>query len=144
MKYLRTYNLYERVSKETKLFESSFMKGSYSEEEVIKTDKVIDNLRDILLELSDIGYTTRVDYKVISPRLITTHPEIQINITKISEDRLLPLWNTEDDKIEFDAVILRVLRYAVDEGYKYEYAGITTGAVIKGQVVNYSIRLYKE
>jgi hypothetical protein len=133
MKYLKKYQI----------FESSFMKGSYSEEEVIKTDKVIDNLRDILLELSDMGYTTRVDYKVISPRLINQQPQIQINITKKSEDILLPLWNNEDEKEDFDDVILRVLRYAVGEGYKYEYAGITTGAVIKGQVVNYSIRLYK-
>jgi hypothetical protein len=134
MRYLKTY----------KLFESSFMKNSYSEEEVKKTDEVIAELKDILLELSDIGYTFRVDYKVLSPRLITTHPEIQINITKKSEDILLPLWDNEDDKMEFDDVILRVLRYATSERYKYEYAGITTGAVIKGKVVNYSIRLYKE
>lgn len=133
MKYLKKYQIFE-----------SGMKRAYSEEEVIKTDKVIDNLRDILLELSDMGYTTRVDYKVISPRLINQKPQIQINITKKSEDILLPLWNNEDEKEEFDDVILRVLRYAVDEGYKYEYAGITTGSVIKGQVVNYSIRLYKD
>jgi hypothetical protein len=132
MKYLKKYQIFE-----------SGMKSAYSEEEVIKTDKVIDNLRDILLELSDMGYTTRVDYKVISPRLINQKPQIQINITKKSEDILLPLWNNEDEKEDFDYVILRVLRYAVGEGYKYEYAGITTGAVIKGQVVNYSIRLYK-
>ena len=139
MKYLKKYQIFE-----------SGMKSAYSEEEVIKTDKVIDNLRDILLELSDMGYTTRVDYKVLSPRLITTQPQIQINITKTSLDsemnagfRFLPLWNNEDEKVEFDDVILRVLRYAIDEGYKYEYEGITSGAVIKGQVVNYSIRLYK-
>lgn len=134
MKHIKTY----------KLFESSFMKSYYSEEEVKKTDEVIAILKDILLELSDIGYNTRVDYKVISPRVITNHPQIQINITKTSEDRLLPLWNNEDDKIEFDDVILRVLRYSIGEGYKYEYEGITSGASIKGQVVNYSIRLYKD
>jgi hypothetical protein len=133
-----------RYIKEYKLFESSFMKSQYSEEEVKKTDEVIAILKDILLELSDIGYTTRVDYKILSPRLITNHPQIQINITKLSEDRLLPLWNNEDDKIEFDDVILRVLRYSIGEGYKYEYEGITSGASIKGQVVNYSIRLYKD
>jgi hypothetical protein len=133
-----------RYIKEYRLFESSFMKSYYSEEEVKKTDEVIAILKDILLELSDIGYTTRVDYKVISPRLITNNPQIQINITKTSEDRLLPLWNNEDDKIEFDDVILRVLRYSIGEGYKYEYEGITSGASIKGQVVNYSIRLYKD
>ena len=144
MKHLKTYTLYERVSKEIKIFESSAMKSSYSEEEVKKTDEVIANLKDILLELSDIGYTTRVDYKVISPRMINQCPQIQINITKMSEGRLLPLWNNEDDKMDFDGVILRVLRYAIGEGYKYEYEGITSGSSIKGQVVNYSIRLYKD
>jgi len=133
-----------RYIKEYRLFESSFMKSYYSEEEVKKTDEVIAILKDILLELSDIGYTTRVDYKVISPRVITNNPQIQINITKTSEDRLLPLWNNEDDKIEFDDVILRVLSYSIGEEYKYEYEGITSGASIKGQVVNYSIRLYKD
>ena len=76
MKYLKKYQIFE-----------SGMKSAYSKEEVIKADKVIDNLRDILLELSDIGYTTRVDYKVISPRLINQQPQIQINITKKSEDQ---------------------------------------------------------
>ena len=125
-----------------KLFESSveqhYMKRAYSEDEVKKTDEIITDLKDILLELSDIGYTNRVAYKVLSPRMVTTHPQIQINITKKSGDILLPLWNTEEDKIEFDDVILRVLRYAVDEGYKYEY----TGFRLKSQVVNYSITLY--
>ena len=133
MRYLKTY----------KIFESSFMKNSYSEEEVKKTDEVIAELKDILLELSDIGYTFRVDYKVIPPRLVTTHPEIQINITKKSGDVLLPLWNNEDDKMEFDGVIIRVLTYAAGyERYKYEYSA--TESSIKGQVGNFSIRLYKE
>lgn len=135
MRYLHTY----------KLFESSFMKNSYSEEEVKKTDEVIADIKDILLELSDIGYTFRVDYKVIPPRLVTTHPEIQINITKKSGDVLLPLWDNEDDKMEFDGVIIRVLTYAaVYNRYKYEYSATTTGASIKGKIVNYSLRLYKE
>jgi hypothetical protein len=127
-----------------KLFESSGMKNSYSDDEVKKTDEVIADLKDILLELSDIGYTTNVDYKVLSPRMISQHAQIQINITKMSEGRYLPLWNSEDDKTEFDDVILRVLRYAITEGYKYEYEGITSGSSIKGQVVNYKITLYKD
>ena len=55
MKHLKSYSI----------FESSFMKKSYSEEVVIKTDEIISNIKDILLELSDQGYTSRVDYKVI-------------------------------------------------------------------------------
>ena len=134
MKYIKTYHL----------FESSAMKSLYEEEVIKKTDEMIADLKDILLELSDIGYTNRVDYKVISPWKVNQHPEIQINITKMSEGRYLPLWNSEDDKAEFDDVILRVLRYAITEGYKYEYEGITSGSSIKGQVVNYKITLYKD
>jgi hypothetical protein len=139
MKYIKTYHL----------FESSAMKSLYEEEEVKKTDEMIADLKDILLELSDIGYTNRVDYKVISPWKVNQHPEIQINITKMSEGRYLPLWNSEDDKTEFDDVILRVLRYAITEGYKYEYEGITSGTSnirtrFQGQVVNYKITLYKD
>jgi len=110
MKYIKTYHL----------FESSAMKSLYEEEEVKKTDEMIADLKDILLELSDIGYTNRVDYKVISPWKVNQHPEIQINITKMSEGRYLPLWN------------------------RYEYEGITSGSSIKGQVVNYKITLYKD
>jgi hypothetical protein len=139
MRYLKSYQL----------FESSGMKSLYEEEEVKKTDEVIADLKDILLELSDMGYATKVDYKVISSWKVNQHPEIQINITNPSEDRYLPLWDNDDEKSEFDEVILRVLRYVVGEGYKYEYEGITSGTSnfrtrFQGQVVNYRITLYKD
>jgi hypothetical protein len=141
MKHIKTYHLFE--SNLSQYFEADVIK---------KSEEVILDLKDILLELSDIGYTTNVDYKVLSPRMISQHAQIQISITKPSEDsevnagfRFLPLWNTEDDKVEFDDVILRVLRYAISEGYKYEYEGIKSGAEsIRGQIVNYSITLYKD
>ena len=125
------------------------MKSLYEEEEVRKTDEVIADLKDILLELSDMGYATKVDYKVISSWKVNQHPEIQINITNPSEDRYLPLWDNDDEKSEFDEVILRVLRYTIGEGYKYEYEGITSGTSnlrtrFQGQVVNYRITLYKD
>ena len=125
------------------------MKKSYSEEVVIKTDEIISNIKDILLELSDQGYTSRVDYKVIPPRLVTSHPEIQIYIAKTGEDsQKLPLWNNEDEKSEFYDVIARVLTYAVvTEGYKYEYSGtiLKSFDLQKTPVpVSWSVRLYKE
>jgi hypothetical protein len=141
MKHIKTYHLFE--SNLSQYFEADVIK---------KSEEVILDLKDILLELSDIGYQVNVDYKVLSPRMISQHAQIQISITKPSEDsevnagfRFLPLWNTEDDKVEFDDVILRVLRYAISEGYKYEYEGIKSGAEsIRGQIVNYSITLYKD
>lgn len=138
MKHLKSYSI----------FESSFMKKSYSEEVVIKTDEIISNIKDILLELSDQGYTSRVDYKVIPPRLVTSHPEIQIYIAKLGEDsQNLPLWNNEDEKSEFYDVIARLLTYAVTEGYKYEYSGnvLKSFDLQKTPVpVSWSVRLYKE
>lgn len=138
MRYLKSY----------KIFESSFMKKSYSEEEVIKTDEVIADIKDILLELSDKGYTYRVDYKVIPPRLVTSHPEIQIYIAKTGEDsQNLPLWNNEDEKSEFSDVVIRLLTYAVIGGYKYEYSGNVLKSFSLQETpvpVSWSIRLYKE
>ena len=45
MKYLKKYTLYERVSKETKLFESK---------------QVLDNIEDIFREIEDLGF--KVEY----------------------------------------------------------------------------------
>ncbi len=45
MKYLKKYTLYERVSKETKLFESK---------------QVLDNIEDIFREIEDLGF--KIEY----------------------------------------------------------------------------------
>ena len=50
MKHLKSYTLYERVSKETKIFESTEL-----------------DLKEILLELKDLGYTIVHDDAIRSP-----------------------------------------------------------------------------
>jgi len=142
MKYIKTYHL----------FESNL--SQYFEDDVIKkSEEVILDLKDILLELSDIGYQVTVDYAPFLRQYLTyDSPVIRIIIQRPSGDsylnpefRFIPLWDSEDDKVEFDDVILRVLRYSVDEGYKYEYEGAKSAAGnIKGQIVRYTINIYKE
>jgi hypothetical protein len=49
MKYLKKYTLYERVSKETKIFESK---------------QVLDNIEDIFREIEDLGF--KVEYSLLA------------------------------------------------------------------------------
>ncbi len=142
MKHLKTYHL----------FESNL--SQYFEDDVIKkSEEVILDLKDILLELSDIGYQVNVDYAPFLRQYLTyDSPVIRIIIQRPSGDsylnpefRFIPLWDSEESKMEFDDVILRVLRYSSSEGYKYEYEGAKSPAGdIKGQIVRYTINIYKE
>lgn len=145
MRYLKTY---------TKIFEEQqkTISDLFDVDVVKKSDEVIDTIKDILLELTDIGYDVDVDYyPVIRDNLENGSPIIQINISKpTSEDEngfrlnFLPLWRSEDDKIDFDDTILRVLYYAISEGYKYECDLVKSQAEsIRGHVVRYIIKLSK-
>ena len=132
-----------------KIFESNL--SQYFEPDVVKkSEELIDDIKDILLELSDIGYRTDVDFAPFLRRYLSYNtPVIQISITKplgVSDGiRFDPLWSDDDEKVEFDDVILRVLGYITSEGYKYEYQGIKSPAEhIKGQIVRYMISIYKE
>jgi len=150
MKHLKTYGKFTDVHYH--LFESNL--SQYFEADVIKkSEEVILDLKDILLELSDIGYQVNVDYAPFLRQYLSyDSPVIRIIIQKPSFEsevnydiRFLPLWNSEESKMEFDDVILRVLRYSSSEGYKYEYEGSKSAAGdIKGQIVRYTINIYKE
>jgi hypothetical protein len=142
MKHLKPYKVFE-----------ADITTFYDADVVSKCDETIAELKDILLELTDIGYQANVDYAPYLRRYLNYKtPTIQINITKPSEDsemnagfRFLPLWNSEDDKMDFDDVILRILYFITGEGYKYEYEGIRSAVEeIKGQIVRYNINIYKQ
>jgi hypothetical protein len=145
MKYIKTYHLFE--SNLSQYFEADVIK---------KSEEVIADIKDILLELSDIGYQVNIDYAPFLRQYLSyDSPVIRIIIQRPSGDsvnpllggvqRFLPLWNSEESKMQFDDVILRVLRYSSSEGYKYEYEGAKSAAGdIKGQIVRYTINIYKE
>lgn len=94
----------------------------YTKEENKKSFEVMCEIKDILFELSDVNYDTLVEYAdsgcPTSRGLyeISTVPVLGIRIRK----DVGPLWNNDEEKMEFDDVILRLLKYATSEGYKYK------------------------
>jgi hypothetical protein len=139
MKHLKKYKIFE-----------SDISTFYDADVVKKCDDTIADIKDILLELTDIGYQYNVDYApFLRYYLNYKTPVINIIITKPSENsemnagfRFLPLWTNDDDKMGFDDVILRILYFITTEGYKYEYEGIKSPA-FKDQIVRYVIKIYK-
>lgn len=143
MRYLKTY----------KVFESDDLRKYHGNKVIDECDEQISVIKDILLELSDIGYTCEVGYAMRGIAMkMSPKPVIDISITKKSDSgyfyRDVPqyiansLYDTDDDKMDFDAVILDILRYGVSEGYKYKCEQIKSN--ISGKVTRYSIYLYKE
>ena len=143
MKYLKTH----------KIFESDELIKYYGDKVIDECDEQIAVIKDILLELSDKGYTCEVGYAMRGIAMkMSPKPVIDISITKKSDSgyfvRDVPqhiansLYDTDDDKMDFDAVILDILRYGVSEGYKYKCEEIKSFS--SRSVTRYSIYLYKE
>jgi hypothetical protein len=141
MKHLKSY----------KIFESNYIreyKPFYDADVISKCDETIADIKDILLELNDVGYDTNVDYaSFVRYYLKYKTPVINIRITRSVGDpemdagfRYIPLWDNEEHKREFDEVILRIFHFITSEGYTYEYQDFKT----KGQIVTYIIDIYKQ
>ena len=126
MKNLIPYKLFESDDPYTSL-------RKYHGDRVIdECDEHISVIKDMLLELSDRDYTCKVGYVMRDIAMkISSKPVIDIR-----------LYNSDDEKMDFDAVILDVLRYGVSEGYKYKCEEVKSN--INGEVIRYSIYLYKE
>lgn len=139
MKYLKRFN------------ESDF----HSEVEDCYEDILV--IKDILLELTDKEYRCEVDL-FINSESGSKYPGISITIAKLGSEQIpgayqiLPLWNDDNDKIDFDAVIIDVFRYAVSQGYKYKsditYSKVNTDTNTRfyntRPPLRYEIELYKE
>ena len=128
MRYLISY----------KIFESNL--SQYFEKDVVEKSKLmIEDLKDILLELEDIGYMCNVNFApFLRKYLAYDSPTILISITK--PDYPVPLWKNEKEKMKFDEVILRVIRYVKMEDHKYEY----DRAILPVGIVKYMLYIYKE
>jgi hypothetical protein len=145
MKRIKTY----------KIFESDDLRKYHGDKIIDECDEQIEVIKDLLLELSDKDYTCKVGYTMrdIAMRM-SWKPVIDISITKLTTSDLLdgyrpdgaiianPLYNNDDEKMDFDAVILDILRYGVSEGYKYKCEEIKSYS--KEKIIRYSIYLYKE
>lgn len=106
MKYLKTYTLYERVSKETQIFEDFF--SQYEERKVC--DSIIADIKDIVLELSDIGLFTTVGY---TPMTLTYKEKTPKMMVEIQGE--LDLCDSNEDEI--DSTFERIKDYVKSLGY---------------------------
>lgn len=142
-----------RWLKSYKLFESEELRKYHGDKVMDECDEQISIIKDMLLELSDKGYTCEVGYAMRGIAMkMSPKPVIDISITKKSDSGYFmrdvpqhisnPLYETDDEKMDFDSVILDVLRYGVSEGYKYKCEEIKSFSSIR--VTRFSIYLYKE
>ena len=76
MKHLKSYTLYERVSKETRIFESTEL-----------------DLKEILLELKDLGYTISHDDAIRGPGYDALN-----NLDNKSDSQLKSIWIKDNIK----------------------------------------------
>jgi hypothetical protein len=101
MKYLKSYTLYERVSKKTKIFESSDPTES----------KIYQDIHDILLELNDNGiWTEIVPVEGYDPITFDAIESYEVTI----QEELIPetiKWG------DIEEVVLRLIDYLESEGY---------------------------
>lgn len=105
--------IYERVSKETKIFESNdrvLLKIKYSEEVISKCDDIISDIKDMLLELSDVGLFTQVGYTPMTLVYRDDSPKI---VVEVQGNSLLCDHNEDDINSTFE----RIKDYTKSKGY---------------------------
>jgi hypothetical protein len=113
MKHLKPYTLFERVSKETKLFEDSheeIMSIIYGVNVIKECDSIIEDIKDILLELSDSGLFTMVGYTPMTLTYSDKTPKIMV---EVQGDLELCESNEDDINSTFE----RIKDYVKSKGY---------------------------
>ena len=113
MKHLKPYTLFERVSKETKLFEDSheeMMSMIYGVNVIKECDSIIEDIKDILLELSDSGLFTMVGYTPMTLTYSDKTPKIMV---EVQGDLELCESNEDDINSTFE----RIKDYVKSKGY---------------------------
>jgi hypothetical protein len=87
--------------------------------ESVNWDEFSQTIKDLFMDLYDKDYTIDIFPSEYTNSMY--HPIMKfarIEIRKLNNDH--PLWTNDDEKKDFDAVILDILRYVVSEGYTYE------------------------
>lgn len=113
MKHLKPYTLFERVSKETKLFEDlhdDVMSMIYGVNVIKECDSIIEDIKDILLELSDSGLFTMVGYTPMTLTYSDKTPKIMV---EVQGDLELCESNEDDINSTFE----RIKDYVKSKGY---------------------------
>ena len=103
MKHLKTYKIFESHS-------IPLMRFKYGESVLSECDNMIDDIKDMVLELSDIGLSTTVGY---TPMTISCSDKTPKLIVEVQGDSLLCSYNEDDINSSFD----RIKEYSSSKGY---------------------------
>ncbi len=103
MKHLKTYKIFESHSIPS-------MRFKYGESVLSECDNMIDDIKDMVLELSDIGLSTTVGY---TPMTISCSDKTPKLIVEVQCDSLLCSYNEDDINSSFD----RIKEYSSSKGY---------------------------
>ena len=103
MKHLKTYKIFEAYS-------IPMMRLKYGESVLSECDDMIDDIKDMVLELSDIGLSTTVGY---TPMTISCSDKTPKLIVEVQGDSLLCSYNEDDINSSFD----RIKEYSSSKGY---------------------------
>ena len=103
MKHLKTYKIFEAYS-------IPMMRLKYGESVLSECDDMIDDIKDMVLELTDIGLFTTVGY---TPMTISCSDKTPKLIVEVQGDSLLCSYNEDDINSSFD----RIKEYSSSKGY---------------------------
>jgi len=103
MKHLKTYKIFEAYS-------IPMMRLKYGESVLSECDDMIDDIKDMVLELQDIGLFTMVGY---TPMTISCNDKTPKIIVEVQGDSLLCSYNEDDINSSFD----RIEEYSSSKGY---------------------------
>lgn len=118
MKYLRTYKLFESVSPE----EEEMMIMKYGQSAIDECNSLINDIKDILLELDDLGVMTVVGYTPMTYACRENTPKIMVDISTIHIPSLTTgKWvvNGNDITKDVNETIERLRYYVKSKGYPY-------------------------
>lgn len=103
MKYLKTYKIFEASHEE-------IMNSYYGSNVMEECDSIIDDIKDILLELNDIGLNTIVGYTPMTLTWVDKTPKLMV---EVQGDSLLCSYNEDD----IDSAFERIKEYTSSKGY---------------------------
>jgi len=103
MKYLKTYKIFETSHEE-------MMDVHFGVDVIKECDSIIADIKDMVLELSDIGLFTTVGYTPMTLTWVDKTPKIMV---EVQGDSLLCSYNEDD----IDSAFERIKEYTSSKGY---------------------------
>lgn len=108
MKYLKTYKIFESSHEE--LMNMVIAMRNYGVNVINECDSIIEDIKDILLELNDSGLFTMVGYTPMTLTYSDKTPKIMV---EVQGDSLLCSYNEDD----IDSAFERIREYTSSKGY---------------------------